>query len=537
MTENKQKIKYILYARKSTEDDGRQVQSIEDQISKLKETSNRLNLQIVEVLAEEKSAKKPNNRPQFSKMIERIQSGKANGVLCWKVNRLSRNPLESGMIQQLLHDGLLISIQTYDKEYTIEDNDILFGVETNSASQFSKELSEDVIRGIDSKVKKGDKPGFAPNGYLNSKDKETDLPNIIPDPELFDLIKRMFEMFLTSHFSIGQIVHIANNEWGFRTRKTKRTGDKELSKGTLHRILTNVFYAGYFMHNGEMVKGNHKPMITLQEHERILEILGRKGKPKPKKRYFPFTGGTIRCAEGLSAITAEIQKEKYVYYHCTCKDEKCSQRNWKWIKIEDLEAQIKREIDEITILPEFEEWARARIKEYYNKEVEDRNNIYETQHKTMVSCQKQLDKLVDMKLKDQIEDEQYNEKRNALLKQIDDLEDKLKNTHERVKDELKIVERAVDFATRAHANFLKGNYEKKNKILIGLSRLDISPNFLLKDGILRIEPNPVLFPIKKDYPEYQKEYVKFELDKTPPEARTNAQKEVAENIRHMWSSV
>jgi len=75
-------IKYVLYARKSTEDKSRQVQSIDDQIKILKDLAIQQNLNIVEILTESKSAKAPDKRPQFTKMISMIENGKANGILC-----------------------------------------------------------------------------------------------------------------------------------------------------------------------------------------------------------------------------------------------------------------------------------------------------------------------------------------------------------------------------------------------------------------------------------------------------------------------
>ena len=160
MSENNQKIKYFAYLRKSTEDDGRQVQSIADQENELNKVVERENLTVARWFKEEKSAKKPDNRPVFSEMIKRIKGGEANGILAYRLNRLSRNPLENGIVQQLLHDGLLMSIQTRDKEYTIKDHDVIFGVEANSSSQFSKDLSEDVKRGHEGKIRKGLQKGL-----------------------------------------------------------------------------------------------------------------------------------------------------------------------------------------------------------------------------------------------------------------------------------------------------------------------------------------------------------------------------------------
>lgn len=65
------KLKYVLYARKSTDDPERQARSIPDQIAECTQLAKRLNLTIVgEPLREEKSAKKPGKRPVFRQMLK-----------------------------------------------------------------------------------------------------------------------------------------------------------------------------------------------------------------------------------------------------------------------------------------------------------------------------------------------------------------------------------------------------------------------------------------------------------------------------------
>ena len=122
MNQETKKIKYFVYARKSSESEDRQVQSIDDQTNRLKKLAADLNLDIKKTYTEAKSAKKPNNRPLFDEMMQRIEDGEANGILCWQINRLSRNPIDSGKLSWLLQQGTLKSIQTIDRQYLPDDN-------------------------------------------------------------------------------------------------------------------------------------------------------------------------------------------------------------------------------------------------------------------------------------------------------------------------------------------------------------------------------------------------------------------------------
>lgn len=218
MNQIAKKIKYFLYARKSSESEDRQVQSIDDQINRLKQLAQDLGLEIVKIYTEAKSAKKPNNRPIFDEMMQRIENGEADGILCWQINRLSRNPIDSGKLGWLLQQGILKSIQTINRQYLPDDNVLLFSVESGMANQYILDLRKNVKRGTESKLQKGWAPNMAPLGYLNDKAEKI----IVKDPDRFPLIRKMWDLMLTGNYTPPKILHKANNEWGFRTRAWKK---------------------------------------------------------------------------------------------------------------------------------------------------------------------------------------------------------------------------------------------------------------------------------------------------------------------------
>jgi len=159
-------------------------------------------LQIVGEFKESKSAKKPHGRPVFAEMLSRISKGEAGGILCWQINRLSRNPIDSADVQWMLQNGSLQSIQTIDKEYLPEDNVLLFSVESGMANQFILDLRKNTMRGMESKLQKGGSPSLARLGYLNDRLEKT----IIKDPVRFDQVKEMWVLMLTGTYSVSQIL-------------------------------------------------------------------------------------------------------------------------------------------------------------------------------------------------------------------------------------------------------------------------------------------------------------------------------------------
>ncbi len=511
-TPTNKKITYFLYARKSSESEDRQVQSIEDQVNRLKELARSFNIEIKEILTEAKSAKKPNFRPVFSDMLKRIEKGEANGILCWQINRLSRNPVDSGTLSWMLQQGVLQCIQTIDRKYLPDDNVLLFSVESGMANQFIIDLRKNSRRGMEGKAQRGWLPSQARVGYQNDLLQHT----IVKDPERFDLVRKMWDLMLTGNYTPPQIRRIANNEWGFRTKKRKRKGGDEISNAAIYKLFTNLFYTGMFEWAGVTYQGNHPPMITLEEYDRVQVILGKRGKPRAKNHEFAYTG-IIYCKDCGSMYTA-CEKTKivkstgglktYVYYFCTKKKRGVKCLHAKPVRLEDLEEQIEAEIEKYTILPEFRQWALDILAKQNNTEINDRAKVYEMQHASFTETQKELDNLTRMRYKDMIDDETFVKESNILKDKIAKIKDALRQTETRAEKWLELTEKTFHFATYARSAFLNGNSRQKREILTALGW-----NFSIKDKKLLIEPNEWLVPIAKAYPALESEYRRLELTK------------------------
>lgn len=533
MLPDKTKIKYFLYARKSTESEDKQIQSIDDQIKYLTKISNDLGLEIVEVFKESKSAKKPNNRPLFSEMITRIENCEATGILCWQINRLSRNPVDSGQINWLLQQGVIQSIRTFEREYQPSDNVLLLSVESGMANQFIIDLRKNVMRGLQSKFEKGWFPSNAPLGYLNDREEKI----IIKDPEKFAIVRKMWDLMLTGNYLPEKILNIAINEWGLRTVKKKRCGGAKLSRSGVYRIFTNPFYMGIMRYGEQERLGKHEPMISADEYDRVQMLLGRKGKPRHQKHEFAYTG-FIRCAECGCLYTA-TKKHKYIkstgainsyiYYYCTRKkkDHQCSQK--KVLKEEELERQIESELGKYTILPIFKDWALEYLNRHNDQEIEDRSKIYESQHQTLAATQKELDELTKMRYRQLIDDETFLREKGSLQKNIDKLKTNLRETENRAEHWLELTEKTFEFITYARKAFITGNLQTKKEILHALGE-----NPTIKDGKLSITPNKWLQPIVESYPALETEYQRLEPRKMP---MNKAQNEAFASLRTRWYAV
>jgi len=525
--------KFFLYARKSSENEDRQVQSIDDQIRHLTELAKSYNLEIVEILTESKSAKKPYSRPVFTEMLKRIEKGNANGILCWQINRLSRNPIDSGNISWMLQQGVLKCIQTIEKQYLPDDNVLLFSVESGMANQYIIDLRKNCRRGMESKANKGWMPGCATIGYRNDKAEHI----IIPDEERFDLVRQMWDLMLTGNYSVAKVRRIANEKWGFKTLKRKRMGGDELSNSVVYKFFRNVFYTGMFEWAGKLYPGNHKPMITMDEFNKVQALLGRKNNPRPKQHNAPYTG-QIKCSTCGSMITSTTKLKTikatgdvrtHSYYHCTRKKKLPVVCINPPIKEFDLEREIELELEKYTIAPEFLEWA-LQILENEKEQVKlDETSIKTMSQQSLAETQKEHQSLTQMRYRDLIDDEIYMQESKKLKDKMASLKFAIESNEDHTETFIELSEKAFTFACYSRKQFVNAVAEQKRDIFSA-----IGSNFILSDKKLLFTSSVWLVPIIEDYSEIYEDYKRLELDETIDNSTRN---EELDALFLRWSAI
>lgn len=486
-------LKYAIYVRKSSENEDRQVQSIDDQLHHMRQIAAKRNLNIVHTFTESKSAKVPFNRPEFQKLIKMIETGKIDGIITWQINRLSRNPAESGQLMQLLQDGLLKQIVTNDRDYLPEDNVLLFNVEAGIANQFIIDLRKNVKRGIDAKLRSGGISGVAPEGYRNNREDRT----IEPDPERFPLVKKAFSMFLTGDYTVTEI-KAAMDSWGYATIKRRKRGGKPITRTALYHMLSNPRYYGVIPNPdnpAEPYKAKHQAMITEDEFFEIQRLLGRRGKPRyVSKRHFELRG-LLRCGECGAAITAEKHAKKlkngstnyHTYYHCT-KKRPCSQ---KGVKEAELFVEVGALLSRYTISDELYQWGIKAIKEIAKKELSDRDAVQNMLFDSQKQIQTKLDRLLELVTDGVIDNEDYKRQSVKLKQDLQKRIEEQSDHNNRIKNWYEIVGNTLELLANCENRFNEADFNLRKQILDA-----IGYNPVLIDKKLAIEVHPWIVPIE-----------------------------------------
>ncbi len=347
------RIRYCLYARKSTESDEQQALSIDSQVKEMTAIAERLKLNVVAIKKESHSAKESGQRPIFKELLEEVRKGIYDGILTWAPDRLSRNAGDLGTVVDLMDEKKLIHIQTFGQTFSNSPNEkFLLMILCSQAKLENDNKSINVKRGLRARVEMGLWPCKPPTGYTKFKRIDQKCEAII-DPARAPIIKQMFEKIGYQNWSGRKLYHWLKHDINFKTEN-----NINLSLGNLYKILENNFYYGRFefpKKSGNWYNGAHEPIITKELFDLVQEKIKSKTlEPRLSQKEFAFTK-IMTCGLCGSGITADekFKKQKngnvnrYVYYKCTrTRNQNCT---CGFINEEDLIIQLQGLIDDLEI--------------------------------------------------------------------------------------------------------------------------------------------------------------------------------------------
>lgn len=381
------KSKTFVYLRRSQDREDRQALSLQKQDKQVQDIIEHHSLIPIYLPAEERSAKYI-GRPIFNDMMDRIEAGEARYIAVWALSRLSRNPIDGGRVIYALDTGKLLAIHTPTRTYrNTPDDKMVLAIELAFAKKNNDDLSVQVKEGFETKRARGQYPGPAPIGYINTIIRPGER-NIAPDQITGPKVVQLFEAAATGQYTLDDLWKLAKN-----IRLVSRAG-KSLSKNTLNDLLHRRTYTGVFKYGAEdWQQGTYKPHISTELYTQVQVAMGWVRSVKrasTAKRNYPYKGVLV-CEECGFNITAYSKDkvlssgliESYVFYVCTHKSKvkHCKQPQ---LARHAIEAEIKARAAEFEITPEESSKCLEYINQFYVERLRQRNqylSIWKQDHK------------------------------------------------------------------------------------------------------------------------------------------------------------
>jgi len=262
--------------------------------------------EMVDIFKDEHSGK-TDKRPGFQKMMELIESGQADTVVCHHLDRFSRNLHDIlSYFKQLEAKGTILAFSKEDFDFSTPDGMLHFHILAVFADWYLKNLARETKKGKFSRIVSGKANNQLPFGYVQ----DTAGNAVIVEDEA-KAVLGAFERYASGSFTDRQVADWINSQ-GFSSRKAR-----EWHKDNVRTILNNDFYYGLVRYHDDLYQGNHLPIITKDLFDQTQEVrrqhASRPRSNAPSLRVY-LINTLAHCSACGRTLRAQGGREDYRYY-------------------------------------------------------------------------------------------------------------------------------------------------------------------------------------------------------------------------------
>ena len=422
--------KVAVYARVSTEEQGDKGYSLESQIEEGIKLAEKLGYTKSEIVVYSDQASGATlDRPQLSELREQINYGeKPDIIIVYDPDRLSRTLMHQLLLtDEWLKAGIQLEFVNFEWKQTAEG--MMFYQLRGIFAQYEREkIRERTIRGRLTKIKKYKKLSVDPRLYGFQFD--TKIDELIENPEESEIVRYIFSL-AANGLSGQEIARKLNKE------KVRAPRGVNWHGATITRIIRNKSYLGIYMayksdyHQGfKRIRPEEEqfplsiPRIVDDDlfkkaNETIEKNRTHMGRPA-KRSYLLKQLDYCQCGTAMVA-TVKSGNREYTYYTCSSKRKDCSIGYWNTTVVDEVVWR------KIVIALSSSNQAYEQVIANFTGSKEEKAS-YSTR---LQKLQHQEEKLLELYLHGQIEEEMFLRKKEKLSIAKRDVVDKLNSMTKR----------------------------------------------------------------------------------------------------------
>ncbi|MFZ2481874.1 MAG: recombinase family protein, partial [Propioniciclava sp.] len=329
---------------------------------------------IVEEFVDAGESARKADRPELLRMIEYVKANQIAYCIVHKIDRLARNRADDVMIHLALKEAGVILVSATENIDETPSGMLVHGIMSTIAEFYSRNLANEVSKGMTQKAQTGGTNGKAPIGYLNVTKRDElgrEMRVVEPDPDRAALVKWAFEAYATGNYSTITLREELISR-GLTTVPTPKRPAKSPALSSVHRMLTNPYYKGLVTFRGATYDGLHQPLVSKEIWYRVQAILEDHHLSGEKTQaHNHYLKGTIFCDEcGSRLMLSHSRGSKnviYPYFICSGRHTKRTDCQRGAMFVPDIEAAVEDYYHAIQIAPHVVEALREAISNQFDQ--------------------------------------------------------------------------------------------------------------------------------------------------------------------------
>ena len=342
----------VLYIRVSTREQAQRGGSEEGFSLPAQREANKRKAQsmgalVVKEFADRGESARSANRPELQKMLAYLkEDGGIDYVIVHKLDRLARNRADDVEINRAFEEAGVRLVSTSENIDQTPGGMLLHGIMSSIAEFYSRNLANEVIKGMGEKARNGGTLGKAPLGYMNVRARDEngrEIRTVELDQQRAPLLRLAFSEYATGNWTVSQLAkHLAG--LGLDVPATPSRPARPITKGRLHTLLRHPYYKGVVQFQGVEYAGKHEPLVDEETWQTVQAVLGSHRSGERERMHNHFLKSTVVCGQCGSRLLVQNTKNGkgvlYPYFICA-RRQRLHDCSFKAVLIEVVETQMQ----------------------------------------------------------------------------------------------------------------------------------------------------------------------------------------------------
>ncbi|MDR0285216.1 MAG: recombinase family protein [Propionibacteriaceae bacterium] len=300
-------------------------------------------------------------RPELKRMLAYVRDHQVDRCYVHKLDRLARNREDDVAINLALRQCGVTLVSCTENIDATATGALVHGIMASISEFYSRNLSNEVKKGLRQKALNGGTPNRAPLGYFNTRARDAagrEYRTVEVDPARAPLVAWAFEAYATGQWTLRDLADELTLR-GLTTVPTKKRPGKPVAVSTLQAVLRNPYYTGVLLYNGARHRGTHDPLVKPLVFEKAQEVLdSHRGCDARQRKHPHYLKGLITCQCGAK-MSIELSRSRngdiYPYFYCLGRHRKQNHCQMQAILVSTVERLVEDHFAQISLTRELAE--------------------------------------------------------------------------------------------------------------------------------------------------------------------------------------
>lgn len=318
--------------------------------------------QMLAYLQESNGVQATSGRATGRRGVSATQAGRASGtgdeanrstsplepidyVIVHKLDRLARNRADDVEINRVLDEAGVRLISTSENIDQTPGGMLLHGIMSSIAEFYSRNLANEVIKGMSEKARSGGTLGKAPLGYRNTRSRDPqgrEIRTVELDPERAPLMRLAFTEYATGRWTVRTLAdHLSG--LGLTIPATPSKPAKPITANRLHTLLRHPYYKGIVTFQGVEYPGQHEALVSTETWQTVQDILVSHRNGERERIHTHFLRSAVVCGQCGARLLVQNAKNRsgtvYPYFVCA-RRHRSHDCAFRAVLIEQVEARV-----------------------------------------------------------------------------------------------------------------------------------------------------------------------------------------------------